>query len=300
MSAANVTPERIAELRKRVEAGGPANAWRLSDYIDILDALEAAWAERDALRAQLANQKIEVPEPTGFTFFGNEGDNIAQRHRDVVQGIRWARLNAKIVPSTPAPDVVTEKWLREFVARNAMVAVPLNLVDQVRQYISRQEQSEESLRLWRSLDALRAQLAAWAVEVPELVYSGACADLVRNVGGDPEWDSLVFRVGYDYARSCAKIVPSAPAPDTVTVESGRPLSEAPTDRPILAFWPSDVGIISDVVHYHDDHGRFVCWCEFLEEDGDLDRETSFVPRDARWIELPEALRPAPPANEGRG
>lgn len=51
MSAANVTPERIAELRKRVEAGGPANAWRLSDYIDVLDALESAWAERDALRS---------------------------------------------------------------------------------------------------------------------------------------------------------------------------------------------------------------------------------------------------------
>lgn len=79
----------------------------------------------------------------------------------------------------------------------------------------------------------------------------------------------------------------------------RPLSEAPTDRPILAFWQSGLGTISDVVHYFDEEGRFVCWCEMLEyEDngGNLD----FVPRDAQWIELPDALRTSAQDHNGEG
>lgn len=91
------------------------------------------------------------------------------------------------------------------------------------------------------------------------------------------------------------LVTTPPQADAVVVP--RPLSKAPTDRPILAFWQSGLGTISDVVHYFDEEGRFVCWCEMLEyEDngGNLD----FVPRDAQWIELPDALRTSAQAHNG--
>lgn len=95
MSAADVTPERVAELRNQYPAEMysrnwshqpvGSHAWAVLGLWDVLDALESAWAERDALRAeldaahdgeealrsevgalraQLAAQVVEVPELT--------------------------------------------------------------------------------------------------------------------------------------------------------------------------------------------------------------------------------------------
>ena len=147
------------------------------------------------------------------------------------------------------------------------------------------------------------RLSAQVAEVPEL--TDAILDLAcgPDISGKADMHSAAFRLfsRTQYRRGwedlAARLVPTPPQADAVAVP--RPLSEAPTDRPVLAFWQSGLGTISDVVHYFDEEGRFVCWCEMLEHEdngGDLD----FVPRDAQWIELPDALRTSAQDHNGEG
>ena len=171
--------------------------------------------------------------------------------------------------------------------------------DRLRAELDAAHDGEDALR--SEVAKLRAQLAALqavpqGVEVPEL--DPGANPHQRNIDNPGSFGWILnraYRDGYDEARKNARLVLTPPQADAVVVP--RPLSKAPTDRPILAFWQSGLGTISDVVHYFDEEGRFVCWCEMLEyEDngGNLD----FVPRDAQWIELPDALRTSAQAHNG--
>lgn len=88
--SAEITPEQVARLRKMVEVGGRSNAWRKSDYLAILDALESSRAK--ARRSDAG--RVEVPE---IPF-----PEYQRRISSPELLTAWFRENARLSPS-PQP-----------------------------------------------------------------------------------------------------------------------------------------------------------------------------------------------------
>ena len=128
-----------------------------------------------------------------------------------------------------------------------------------------------------------------AVVVPELTEE----DLVRAGGPYCINDREPFQRGARWAEAFIRENARAIPADRVLGEA-KPLSSAPKDRPILAFWECPAGRVFDVVKYH--NGHFVNWIELIEYKDDEEHAFPYLPREAEWIELPsfDALR----ANQG--
>lgn len=111
MSADQITPERIAELRERAMTGGPTKAWRRSDYLAVLDALTASRAEVQRLTEESRRSdagRVEVPELT-WQDMVDAVDPNDRRDRFAI-GYAFARSRSRLSPSPQAaPGAVA--WL---------------------------------------------------------------------------------------------------------------------------------------------------------------------------------------------
>jgi len=126
--SAEITPAMVAELVQRLRREYPASmysrvrghafvgshAWATLDLWDTLDALESCRTELEQARIELEDERERV--------------NV---QREDIRTLRdeLARLHA------------------------GAVEVPRDLFNEVRQFLARQERTDEVLRLWKALDA---------------------------------------------------------------------------------------------------------------------------------------------------
>ena len=283
-----ITAEQIEKIRKSglVAIAGVSVS-------DILDSLDACETERDRLRTEVARlREIALSDDVRGMLSAHGSDGTILVVGEFSSGREFCekfRLSAQVAEVPELTDAILD------LACGPDISGKADMHSAAFRDLSRLQYRRGWEDLAARLVPTHPKPAPNLVDEVDRILSGVKRYAFDATKGEYFEIAHGAFMKVDHVAKAIYKRYTPPQADAVVVP--RPLSKAPTDRPILAFWQSGLGTISDVVHYFDEEGRFVCWCEMLEyEDngGNLD----FVPRDAQWIELPDALRTSAQAHNG--